>query len=260
MNIKSDLKKLGLFLKENISTATSLIGIITGIVALYISILSYNNANDQFEKNSVSSDSLFNVQLHNERQLNDSLIKQIRTLQKITNNQLEIIDEQLKISTQSYNEQLNSGRPKIVINSKTFRLLNVSSSQIHNGIIETKIENIGYRPAFKLNTRGFVVYKDLSFVIKNIDKDEGILDPSKDRIINLYPQLNSENIQDFYYCIEISYHDRLLKKPFIQSYYYHYQTLKDELRFYNCTPEEKQEIKIRINKLLIDMNINPLVN
>jgi ABC-type lipoprotein release transport system permease subunit len=82
MNIISNSKKFRLFIKENISTATSLIGIIIGIVALYISILSYKNANDQFEKNSITSDSLFNVQLYNERQLNDSLIMQIRTLQK----------------------------------------------------------------------------------------------------------------------------------------------------------------------------------
>ena len=108
--------KIHIIFKRKI-TFSNLINIVFLLIALFallVSIKTLEQADKQFKLNSRSSDSLFNVQLRYSKQLNDSLISQISELQEITSKQLIITDEQLKISKETLNDQIYSGRPKIL--------------------------------------------------------------------------------------------------------------------------------------------------
>ena len=72
-------------------------------VAVYISIDSYNQANEQFRSNSESTQIMFDSLMERSKKLNENTVSQLIALQKITNNQLKITEEQLK----AHKEQIN---------------------------------------------------------------------------------------------------------------------------------------------------------
>jgi len=69
--------------------------LLVAIYAINLSIKGGREANDQFNRSIQHSDSIFSIQLENERILNDSLTSEIKKLQKITNTQLVITENQM---------------------------------------------------------------------------------------------------------------------------------------------------------------------
>lgn len=130
-----------------INTSLNLIMLFVTIITLTVAIKTLDNADKQFQENSHSSDSLFNIQLDFSKKLNDSLINQIGLLQKLTNNQISITDRQLKVWEKIAKEEYDR-RPKLSIQKGMFG--DYDSTQYildglfvqNGGNIEAKIDRI----------------------------------------------------------------------------------------------------------------------
>ena len=257
MEIKN---KLIFYLKKiehpTFNSILNLVMLLVAICALIIAIRTLNSANNQFERNSKSADSLFNVQLSYSKQLNDSLINQISKLQEITNNQLKITDEQLKVSKEIYADQLYSGRPKIVLISNTIKDTSFVITDTFSPIITTKYSNVGNRNALNLRIRNFIVYPDFSSIRSNAgySKQTEIFEPEAVSETVFKPKIILKYKQDFYYCVEFTFYDFILKRKFNFPYYFHYYKNRNEFNFYSCNDYVKPKIKDTINKILGEVN------
>ncbi|MGD8307105.1 MAG: hypothetical protein PVF17_10655 [Ignavibacteria bacterium] len=227
------------------------------IYALVIAIRTFDNANEQFEKNSRSSDSLFNVQLRYSKQLNDSLINQISQLQEITNSQLKITDEQLEVSKETYRNQLYTGRPKIVLLYNFIKDTSFVFNNAFSPVISTKYTNVGNRNAVNLKSRFFVVYPDFSGIRSSALFPEmtGNFEPEASSTYEFKPRIPVQYKDEFYYCVEFSYYDNILKKEFYFPYYFHYYKNRNEYNFYDCEDNVKPKIKNTINNILKALDI-----
>lgn len=246
-NISLIYEKIKIFFRY----LSKILPLFIGIAALYIAIESLDNANRQFQINSKSADSLFNIQLKNSKELNDSLINQISILQDITNKQLQITDKQLKISTELFQDQLYSGRPKIVVLSNeitdTIKTLDYTFSLR----MEIIYENIGNRMANELTIRTFTLVNNFSTIQANrMIKESYFVEPNGIRRLISKLTMHTKYKDNFYYCYDIIYYDEILKQEFIQSYYYQYHKHADIYSFYHCNIEDEEKIRESLNNWL----------
>lgn len=226
-----------------------------GIAALYVAIEGRNDANRQFQINSKTSDSLFNTQLKHSKALNDSLISQISILQDITNKQLQITDEQLKISIELFQDQIYSGRPKLYVLSNKIADSTITIDNIFQPRIVTVFKNNGKRSANKISIRSFTLFNNFLALKANLKTEESyIIEPEGARKFQAMPVINQKFKDDFYYCYDIIYYDKILKQEFIQPYYYHYYKSGDKFDFYFCKIDSKEKIKESINHWLRTLN------
>jgi hypothetical protein len=230
-----------------------IMALILAVLAVWVSIITLDRSVEQFQQNANSSDSLFKMQLKNSKELNDSLISQIITLQNITNNQLIITDQQLNISKDIYQDQLYSRRPVITVTSVDIADTNVYYQGRFAPVISVHYKNIGQRNAYNSSHRHFIEYIDYSNGqwINADFKDLSEIDEPNVESSTLYkPKIPTEQKENFFYCFEFRYIDKTLKREFIQSYYRHYLKNRDKYDFYNCNGEEKARIKANINRQL----------
>jgi hypothetical protein len=245
------IKSIVSFFWNHLDRLINIIVLAVSIIALWIAIKSMKNQNIQFEQNSKSSDSLFQVQLSNSRELNDSLVSQIKSLQSITNKQLGITDEQLKISKQTFNEKMYSERPILFIATPTMLDTNVVFGNEFSPIIVVKITNIGSRAAKNIEFRIFVVLDDSS--IRGASPDFSNIDHIEKDVTSIQyhkPKIPLKNKYEFYYCVDIEYYDELLGKYFYSSRYYFYQKSRNKMNFDGCTENEKSNVRKILNKEL----------
>jgi len=236
------------FLSKNFS-------LFIAIAALYVAIESMNNANRQFQINSETSDSIFNIQLKNSKELNDSLINQISILQDITNKQLQTTDKQLKISIELLQDQIYSGRPKMVVLSNKIADTIKTLDYIFSPRIVTIYKNNGKRFANNLTIRKFIISNNLSEIETNIQRKKSILVESNAiRETQSIPKINKKFRDNFYYCYEFIYYDKILNKEFTQPYYFQYYKIGGKYNFYNCEIEDEVKIKETINNWLRPKN------
>ena len=224
---------------------------IIAIIAIFLAMKSIDQADIQFKTNSEQSDSLFNIQLMNAKRLNDSLISQIKTLQDVSNNQMKITDEQLKVSRAIYHSQLYADRPQISIQSNEISDTNYVIDGLFSPKIITTYMNVGRRMARNLHFRPFIIYPD--FVGYRPDMKKSIkenLDPTSGITSDFISHIPVKYKEDFYYCFDISYYDDILDQYFHNTYYYSYHRIRTKLDFYTCTVE----IQLKL-KSFIDINI-----
>jgi hypothetical protein len=225
-----------------------LISLLISSAALYYTIESRNDANKQFEQNTKKSDSLFNVQLKNERILNDSLISQIKGLQEITKKQLEITDNQLE-------EYKFSGTPKFQIGGTIIKDSIYINNTLFSPTILTEFKNVGGRFAYDCIFNNFLVYYDYSDIRASlIPKRTSIIEPNRVFNYEFKPQIPTKYKDNFYYAFEFSYYDKRIKKSFKQIEYLHYYKDRGKYTFYECNDEEKIKIKNIVNNFLIKNN------
>jgi len=238
-------------------TFLNILALLVAVYAVQIARKTLNETSKQFQQNMISSDSLFNLQLNHSKILNDSLIYQITELQKITNNQLKITENQLRISIQTLQEEIYSGRPKIVIQGISIADTNmVINEKIFSPLIKTQYENIGRRPAIDFVYRTFILYPDFSNARLGEKQSKNFVDPGRgSSVLNFTPKIPIAYKDDFYYCIEISYYDKELERKFHQAYYYHYYRSREGYDFFYCELEEANKIRGALNKILKRNNI-----
>jgi hypothetical protein len=233
------------------------------ILAIYISWITLHHADKQFELNSKSSDSLFNVQLRNSKELNESLINQIKELQNITKSQLDITDEQLGISKKTLNEQIYSGRPKIILVSVEIEDTNNIVAGVYSPKITLTLKNNGKRFALNCFTRHFTIdtnYKSVSSTPINLAENNKITIESDNSASEYYLPKNSLiNKNDFFYVFETNYYDDALRRKFKQTYFDHYYKTRGVIRFYICSNDEKIKVLRRLNEML-KANNEPLLS
>ncbi|PKP29811.1 MAG: hypothetical protein CVT99_15805 [Bacteroidetes bacterium HGW-Bacteroidetes-16] len=229
--------------------------LIIGIIALYVAFESMNNANRQFKINSETSDSLFNLQLVKSKELNDSLINQINVLQVITNKQLQITDEQLKISVELLQDQIYSGRPKIVVISNKIIDQGNPLDSVFTPTVQTVYKNIGNRFAHNMTIRVFYISNNFTRAEANLqEKKSFLVESNSTRSNNSMPIIDLKFKDNFYYCFEFIYYDNTLKQEFIQSYYFQYCKIMDTFSFYNCKYEDEIKLKASLNVWLRSLN------
>jgi hypothetical protein len=230
---------------------SKLLPLLISIVALYVAFESMNNANRQFQINSETSDSLFNIQLKNSKELNDYLIIQISKLQEITKQQLKITDEQLNISIELLKDQIYSGRPKIAALSNRITDTVKTLDYIFSPRIETAFQNIGKRFADKLTIRTFILFNNFSTIRADIlPKASYFVEPNAKITRHLIPSIDKKYKDNFYYCYDIIYYDEKLKINFTQAYYFRYYKLADRYDFYRCKINDEEKIRESLNNSL----------
>lgn len=211
------IKKVFRHISKNNNLVTLLLTLVSLYVAyksLELSDLSLKYSEKQNEINSITSDSLFKVQLLNSKNLNDSIINEINKLRSITDNQLHITEKQLiELKAQS--------KPRIAL-TKFW----APSYSIYDMMTEVSSEltflNVGNREALKLQYISFIISSDLS---KVSDLSKGAVtnrlnsgeEYNFDLSIKVRHKIHEEN---FYIYIRIYYFDSELNKTESNEYFY----------------------------------------
>lgn len=236
----------------------TLLASLATILAVYLAIVAIEHADNQFTLNSESSDRLFNIQLENSKALNDSLISQVQQLQKITERQLSITDEQLGLSKRSLKNQIASGRPKLLVLGSE-----VPDTSVQNGLfapkINTRVTNNGERYALKSSMRSFLTYGDFTVVLtRPADRETITYEPKSDITHTYLPKFPLKYRHDFYYVYELKYYDDALNQTFTQAYFTRYFWFRDKYEFAFCKDDEKRRLFERINAELKSKGEPPL--
>ena len=237
------------------------LAIIIAILSLLYSIRSFNNANKQFIENAYTSDSLFNIQLTNESELNGKLINEITKLQEITNSQLLIIQNLLEVSESTLENKIYSERPILTFG----KFIIQDEERIINGmyapIIKLKYQNQGERSAISITIRTFILSSNLKVLKAGVSKIiNSSLEPGGGSEIEYKPKLNIEHKDHFYYCLEVSYFDQLLSRDFHYTLYTNYYKSRNKFEFYTCDSKERKEIKSVLNKYLSSSGQKEIIN
>lgn len=241
------IKCVGLFIGKHFSQIISLSAFIVSLVALKVSFMNINNANRQFKINSKASKELFNLNLNNSKALNDSLINQIAKLQLLTNKQIEITDEQLKITKSSLYDQILSKRPLIALVENFITDTNKLVGDLFAPNICTTLKNVGQRPAYEVNVFPFIITSDFSDVVKPYQNDLSIMiEPETDYTKKWLPKFNKKYKDNFYYCYLISYYDKSTEKYFKEESFWHHYKLRGKFEFYSCSELEKSKLRIKM--------------
>lgn len=246
-SIRTILEKLKKYSKSIIDY----LAIIIAVISLLYSIMSFNSANEQFKENAQASDSLFNIQLTNEKELNEKLITEITKLQEINNNQFVLIQNLLEVSESTLENKKYSERPILTFGKFILK----DGDYIINGnfapLIELKYQNQGKRSALSIRFRPFIISNELKLLkaggIQNIDDS---LEPGGGSEIEYKPKFDMRHKDNFYYCLEIQYFDQLLSRKFNYTLYSHYNKIRNKFEFYNCEADKREELKSVINNYL----------
>ncbi len=246
-SIRINLDKL----KSHSKSIIEYLAIVIAVFSLLYSIRSFNNANEQFKENSQASDSLFNIQLTNERELNEKLIAEITKLQEITNNQLIIIQNLLEVSESTLENKKYSERPILTFGKFILK----DGDKIINGmyapLIELKYQNQGKRSAISITIRPFIVSNDMKVLKAGASKIiNSYLEPGGGSEIEYKPKFDTKYKDNFYYCIEIQYYDQLLSRKYNKTFYTNFYKSRGSFEFYNCDVNVRLELKSVINDYL----------
>lgn len=232
------------------------IAIIISFFSLFVAIVSFKNANRQFEINSIQSDSLFKENLKHSKAYSDSIIKQLEKNGIIINKQLYTADEQLKITKQTLENQIYSGRPNISVDDIFLLDTNKIIADEFAPNLLIKIVNSGQRPGHNVIfnwllikfTAHITLAKSNLRTKKNREYVNEIGSYSR-MTISLLPKIDKIYKTDFYLYFELSYEDVILNKIFKQQYYYHYFKSRDKFDFAGCNLNEKIKIDSILSKL-----------
>ena len=213
--------------KSNFQNIYNLIILLVSILAVILSFQQIKLSKTQFEENSKSSEILFKAQ-------NEELKK----LQLITSNQIEITKNQLK-------ETIYQSRPKISLLS--FFSNYIYETDYNETRLKTgnyiEIENVGGRSARKieivlisfLNDYTINSKKEKFIIIDNLNPGEKI---KKEYIFKI-----SKTLKDYYYVyFKLIYHDIGLQDTFEQDYYYKFSELPSDISE-TCSSLEIENIK-----------------
>jgi hypothetical protein len=231
------------------SSVLNLVMLGVALGALIIAQRTLSESDRQFSENSFAADSLFKLQLAHSEQLNDSLVAQIRALQTITSKQIQITDQQLAVSVQTYRAQLYSGRPVIAIRANKVTNTATISPDSVSPLIETDYSNVGKRNASHFIIRTFLVYPDFSDIRSNAASQvqSQDLEPDVSMTAEFKPRILASHQANFYYCIDFRYSDDILNQSFYFAKYYHYYRSRLGYDFYSCEDGLKPRIRQTIN-------------
>ena len=121
-------------------------------------------------------------------------------MQSITNKQLQVTSEQLKISSKFLSDQIYSGRPIIVVLSDKIKDTVKISDNLFKLIIQTTYKNFGRRSADKLSIRTFIVYNDFSKITYGVLNQSHLLKPNSVKINTARSNIDKKHKDDFYFC------------------------------------------------------------
>lgn len=246
------LRRISTFIQKPIFSAlVTLVTLLVAIFALFYSIKTLDNANDQFKQNSKQSEKMFNEQLQNSKSQNENVVSQIKELQQITDAQLIITDEQLRVSKEVLNDQIYAGRPKFIIMNTTILDTNKIVDNLYKPKISIIVKNIGRRFANNYSYRPVLVFPDYSNMrFLNNESDNLEVEPEGSLTENFYPEIPLKFRDRFYLCIELEYYDSYAKSFYHQVYYYAYKSVRNDYQFYVCSNEESTKLKQHINIFL----------
>ena len=249
--ITNRFKILIRFLKKHnnfFQTLVNLGMLIISIFAIRIAVESYKSANQQFIDNSIKSDSIFKIQLANERKININLEK----IQELSNSQIKITNQQLDISSKILDDQINAKRPILAGFKDTLTDQYITYNNKYAPIIHTSYCNIGQRYAYNVNFRVFLISRD--FVIESTNvlykTPQAAIGPESLGELQYKPKIDIDSYKSdnvcFYYCYEISYYDKLTMKEHHYTNFIEYTNDRGKFLFFFCN----DEIKVKLIKVI----------
>lgn len=278
--------------KDGINLLSTIISIVIGvvaIVALYVSIKSYINANEQFEKNSESantlfqlqlkankalndsliydnrrlfkknsklSDSLYNVQFANEKKMNNSLINEVKSLQGITDSLRKLTQKTLEYSVFAERPILTLYGCKITNNDT------IEGEKLFNGIINMSILNSGKRTANNTFVRT-ILFSKMYLVLKTDISNKTYFNSENGSIKNydLPISITLDNLKNFYFLVEASYVDDKLpgKRNKVELFHY-FKPPGGKYDFNLCDNIDKQILIRMANEYLKDNKLEEILD
>lgn len=246
--------------QSSIERYMSLLGLEIALIVFIQSSIQVEKNNEQFRVNRIESDSLFKKQLLHAKALNDSLIKELNEIQKISKTQSSALDaqllttqKQLTLSEQSLNDYLYETKSNLSIGpitlSKTDSITNIINNRLDT-IMKLRfffnVENIGKREAFDIELNSMLIYKDSSVSSLVINKDLRFLNINSPNISTLNFEVLKKDSKDFYIWIQTCHHDEKLDTVFCRSYYQHYFKRIDNTLGFCIADNNDSEILRRI--------------
>ena len=240
------------------------ISLISLEIALFVFIqtgVQERKNNEQFERNRIASDSLFRTQLshseklnqsqiENSKSLNGSLISELNKIQDInlnqslaSKNQLNATQKQLELSQQTLTDYINETKSNLVLNFIKIEKQDTIDDKKVKLSISSSVQNIGKRDASDVEFRNIIVLKNRSTTDINISKDATFLTVNTPTLVTYYPTIPLDDLEDFYYWLQIKYYDVRLDEYFDRSYYRHYYKTAKGFDFYYANNEIIPELR-----------------
>jgi hypothetical protein len=220
--------------------------VIISAVALWVSAVTLSTMNQQFRETAQSSDTLAALQLRNARELNDSLISQVKTLQGITNSQIAITSEQLLVSREIYRDQLYSGRPILAADGPALSDTNLVMNNKFAPKLTASFLNTGLREAKDVRCRLYCVPSDFAEIRWNGADSAGrsmTVSPKVTANFAFTPKIDVRFREDFFLVVEIRYYDGILKRYFCNSMFYQYKKFRNDFGFFACENPDKAKLQ-----------------
>jgi len=236
-------------------------------VAIQIALSSYKSANYQFSSNSKKSDSIFKIQLNNERKAskksdsifdiqlsNEKMINNnLDKIKKQTDKQIKIIKQQVEISSKTFNDMVNSGCPVIIVLDIALQDTNRFINGKYAPKVIINIKNTGKRPADSVRLRDFIITNNYEWGSGDYAYPEtiGYLGPDEGTGYEYKPKFDYS--LPFYFCMEIAYYDKLTKRSFYHTYVSEYNKMREKKVFITCQRIKRERIIEVINKSLKEL-------
>lgn len=202
------------------------------IAALFVAILSFNKANEQFEINSRNSDIQFKENIELQRSHFDSLYMHLEKYNQLTSNQLETTKKLLDVSQETLDKQLYSNRPILSVTQLDLKEDKENDSTFAP-IITIAISNKGNRSCYEMEANLFMIYPDNTkkagtSTYKIINE----ISPNITAHVEFLPNIRREFKDDFFLFLNLNYKDPIMSETFYQTYYYHYCKVRGNYGFY----------------------------
>lgn len=233
------------------------------LLAIIIAICAYRSANLQFRENSAYSDSIYTVQFDNAKLTNENLEKMLGKSDSIfkiqlekTETQLDIINQQLEVSRQILNDQINVGAPSIVFLSNSITNKDKNQNCYFNPFIAITFQNTGKRAAYNTEIEQYAISKDFKRAWQSPDtlKDIFTLGPSQSLNFDFRPEFNMPE-SSFYYCFRLSFIDKFTGQRKNETRFLRLVIETDKDYFAECYISEEIKIKEFINKVISDYKL-----
>ena len=246
----------------------SLISIEIALLAFIQAGIQQKDNNQQFEKNRIASDSLFETQLrhttdlnrlliNNAQILNDSLIEELNEIQNINSknslsvdNQLLTTKSHLELSKQTLQDYVFNSRAHVVTSSTKITKRDTLDNKEVMLTLNYDIQNIGKRNAIDVETKHMIIYNNKIIPYFNASDKIPVLVAGTTTSASFYPKILLKESENFFYWKRVRYYDEKLGQYFVRSEYYRYFKTINGLNFYYVNKKHKPYLRKVVNILL----------
>jgi len=186
---------------------------------------------------------MFNLQMNQSRQLNDSLLRQLKGIQKTTGEQSEITNHQLE-------QEIYAGIP-IMTPQKPL----LSDTQAYNNMFHPTVWfpyiNFGKRPALNLSMNIFIVNEKItrSDTVPSAYSETDHIEPSQGFTNSIKSSIPISIGDTFYSVVQMKYKDGPTKKEFHSTFFFEWVYENGNYIHYLCNNNQKKKLFSFLNTI-----------